>query len=447
MAAARLALTTVSIAAPVVGAVVATGQERPRKIGFASAAVSLAALIAAVWLTPAASAVLAVDALAAAPALAFAALVAASFLIAPSADLSGANCRDLLLCLAGALTLYCAHNPFLLIAGFAVSALPLLIPRAARGRRSPLKASIALGLATLLLAAGSILLMTATSGTAAMFALAAVLLASLIRSGVFPFHSWLFSACERPLPFVAVLSGQAGALVIARLALPHFPQTALSALPYITNLTIAGSLFTALVALGEVDPKRTLALLRASQNGFIVSGLTSGGLEGITGALVQWVVAAVALPGLILVLRCLEARYSDLSRQEFDGLAARTPRLAAFFLVFSLALVGLPGTLGFCSAELLFHGVLEAHPIFGLALPVAAAISAIVLLRLFSRIFWGRNRTHVPPMPDALLRERLALTAMTLFLIALGLLPHGLITSRVAPAEKLAALTQPLAHQ
>jgi NADH-quinone oxidoreductase subunit M len=177
-----------------------------------------------------------------------------------------------------------------------------------------------------------------------------------------------------------------------------------------------------------------------SQSGFIIGGLESRTVEGITGALLQWLVVSISAVGLALVLRCLEARYGNMIQQQFAGLGARTPRFAVLFLLFALALVGLPGTLGFCAEDLLFHGALEAHPILGLALPLATALLAIRLLVLFSNIFIGRRATLVPAVVDARPRERWLLTALAVFLIITGLIPRGMVDSRVGPAQAIASV-------
>jgi NADH:ubiquinone oxidoreductase subunit 4 (subunit M) len=88
----------------------------------------------------------------------------------------------------------------------------------------------------------------------------------------------------------------------------------------------------------------------------------------------------------------------------------------------------------------LFHGALEAHPYLGIALPVATAISAINFFRLFSWLFLGRGVTQVPPMFDALPRERWAMTAIALFLVIFGIAPRALVASRAGAAESLAAV-------
>ena len=96
-----------------------------------------------------------------------------------------------------------------------------------------------------------------------------------------------------------------------------------------------------------------------------------------------------------------------------------------FFIVFGLALVGLPGTLSFCSQDLLIHGTLASHPQTGLLLPIATAMNAVTVFRLFVRLFLGRRRTGFTMMADALPRERWILTAGVLFVVLGGLFPNA----------------------
>jgi NADH-quinone oxidoreductase subunit M len=191
-------------------------------------------------------------------------------------------------------------------------------------------------------------------------------------------------------------------------------------------------------AIAQKRPRRILALLTVSQSAFILAGLGSRNVEGITGSLVHWLVVAVATTGLVCILRAVEARRADaMAGDEHLGLAVRAPRLAVFFLVCGLALVGLPGTLGYCAEDLLFHGALASHPILGLCLLIATALNAIHLVRLYSQLFLGRRLEEVPTVPDAMSRERWALAACVVFLVAGGVLPGKMVGWRAASAERL----------
>ena len=117
----------------------------------------------------------------------------------------------------------------------------------------------------------------------------------------------------------------------------------------------------------------------------------------------------------------------NLTASKHLGLAEHAPRLAVFFVIFGLALVGLPGTLSFCSQDLLIHGTLMSHPLTGLLLPIAIAMNAVSIFRLFTRLFLGKRRTGFTVMADALPRERWILTIVVLFVVLGGLFPKAIV--------------------
>jgi NADH-quinone oxidoreductase subunit M len=104
-------------------------------------------------------------------------------------------------------------------------------------------------------------------------------------------------------------------------------------------------------------------------------------------------------------------------------------------VIFGLTLVGLPGTLGFCSQDLLIHGALTSHRLIGLLLPIATAMNAVSFFRLFTRLFLGKRRTGFTVMADALPRERWILAAGVLFVVFGGLFPNAVVIQRSSEAD------------
>ncbi len=150
----------------------------------------------------------------------------------------------------------------------------------------------------------------------------------------------------------------------------------------------------------------------------------------------HWFVVTTSTMGLFGIIRLLEVRFGEnLTASHHLGLAEHAPRLAVFFVVFGLALVGLPGTLSFCSQDLLIHGTLASHSLTGLLLPVATAMNAVSVFRLFARLFLGKRRTGFTVMADALPRERWILTAGVLFVVLGGLFPNTIVALQSAGAE------------
>jgi NADH-quinone oxidoreductase subunit M len=253
----------------------------------------------------------------------------------------------------------------------------------------------------------------------------------ILRKGILPAHAWVADAAEGgpTIPTALLLNGHFGALLIPKVIVPLFAATTVSLFPILSYLALATAPYVAIRALTENSPRRLLAFIALSQSASILAGLESRTAEGVTGALVHWFVVTVSTMGLFGILRLLEVRFGEnLTASKHFGLVEHAPRMAVSFVVFGLALVGLPGTLSYCSDELLMHGTLMSHPIFGLLIPIATAMNAVSVFRLFTRLFLGKRRTGFTVMADALPRERWILAAGVLFVVLGGLFPNVIVS-------------------
>ncbi len=412
----------------------------PRVIGFGASLVSVAA--SALLLHVALSGQSLFQALM----LLFSCLTLGATLMLPRRDCSSATIAGILFLLGATLLAYASQHLVVLLAAWVLSTIPFLFKRWFRARSwrpaaGLLVSTVALALAIGLMAAsGHELSIEGLKGRSpggpAAFGLLVV--AVMFRKGICPAHAWVADAADGgpAIPTALLLNGHLGALLVAKLIVPLFPHTAGSTFPVLSWLAIATALYVAIRALAENSPRRLLAYLALSQSACILAGLESRTTEGITGALVHWFVVTVSTMGLFGILRLLEVRFGEnLTASRYLGLAEHAPRLAVSFAVFGLALVGLPGTLSFCSQDLLIHGTLLSHPLTGLLLPIATAMNAVTVFRLFARLFLGKRRTGFTSMADALPRERWILAAGMLFVVLGGLFPNTIVAQRSAEAD------------
>jgi len=378
--------------------------------------------------------------------LLFSCLTAGATVVLPRRDADSRTIGGILFLLGATLLAYSSSDLITLLAGWTLSTIPFLTGRwlgaaSRRPRLALLVSSLSLAAAiALIAAAGQPVTIAALKGTSpggmAVFAL--LVIAVMFRKGVFPVHAWVADAAEggSAIPTALLFNGHLGALLVAKLIGPLFPHITRDLFPVLSYLALATALYTAIRALAENSPRRLLALIGLSQSACILAGLESQTVEGVTGALVHWFVVTTSTMGLFGVLRLLEVRFGEnLTAARHLGLAEHAPRLAVFFVVLGLALVGLPGTLSFCSQDLLIHGTLASHPLTGLLLPIATAMNAISIFRLFARLFLGKRRTGFTVMADALPRERWILTAAVLFVVLGGLFPTAIVVLRSAEAN------------
>lgn len=138
---------------------------------------------------------------------------------------------------------------------------------------------------------------------------------------------------------------------------------------------------------------------------FVWIGLASGQRLAGVGALLEWWTAALALLALDGALRVRDL-----------------PKPMAFF---ALAMaVGLPGTIGFVSGDLLAHGLLETQPWMAAAFVGISAINAAALyLALVNLIVDSGHRHHAESRPTFLMLLPAALS------LVIGLGPAFFVTT------------------
>jgi NADH-quinone oxidoreductase subunit M len=411
----------------------------------------------------------AVDPFTVMPMVLFSALVLLTVVMAPVRDRTPAALSATLALGAGTLMTYAADHLAVLWIGAALSAAPLWWSPAAHdepgrlsGDRSKL---LIIAASVVLLGAGLVLFALgradadprglampplAPGGAHGEHRVAFILLfaSAILRGAIFPFHGWVIRAMDRGplLTVLLVVNAQVGIFVAARVAAPIAPATAQAVFPLFGILALATAVYVSFGALGERAPRRVIARMLVSQSAVMQAALTSATAEGVSGALLHWTVISVAATGLVLVCRAVEVRIGGLPDSDrLLGLGERFPRFAVFFAGFGLAVAGLPGTLGFCSEDLLLHGALETNPFIAIALPVATALNAFQIFRLFSRVFLGgRASDDTVGVPDALPRERWVLSALLVFLVVSGLAPSTLVRLHVPAAELLVQVHQTL---
>ena len=433
-------LTSVSIGVPWFAAVILTGYRRHvRIVGCVAAFTSIVG--SALLLADAPNS----ESLYQALMLLFSCLTFGATLLLPRRDCTREAIGGILFLLGSTLLAYSTGNLLVLLSAWILSIVPFLWTgwlraRAWRPLVGLLFSSLALALAVGLISTSTGVisidkLKGQSPGGVPAFAL--LLVAVVFRKGICPAHAWVADAAETgpALPTALLLNGHFGALLVAKLIVPLFPHTD-SLFPVLSYLAIVTALYVAIRALAENSPRRLLAFLALSQSACILSGLESRTAEGIAGAIVHWFVVAISTVGLFGILRLLEVRFGEnLTASKHFGLAEHAPRLAVSFVIFGLTLVGLPGTLGFCSQDLLIHGALTSHRLIGLLLPIATAMNAVSFFRLFTRLFLGKRRTGFTVMADALPRERWILAAGVLFVIFGGLFPNAVVIRRSSEAD------------
>ena len=94
-----------------------------------------------------------------------------------------------------------------------------------------------------------------------------------------------------------------------------------------------------------------------------------------------------------------------------------------FFAVAGLASLGMPGFSGFVAELLVFIGAFRTYPVMAVFGIFGAAITAVYILRLLSKVFFGPISEKWQRLPDATRLESVTTGSLALVLIVVGVYP------------------------
>ncbi|MGZ8194959.1 MAG: proton-conducting transporter transmembrane domain-containing protein, partial [Methylosarcina sp.] len=118
------------------------------------------------------------------------------------------------------------------------------------------------------------------------------------------------------------------------------------------------------------------------------------------------------------------------------GLARVMPRLTAFYFMFMLASIGLPGTNGFTAELLLVISALIAHPSLGITALAGAVLAAAYMLIYSRRAFFGPiTHSYISQVQDLRPRELAVLSIPALLVLIFGFLPNSILKTSAAATE------------
>jgi NADH-quinone oxidoreductase subunit M len=277
----------------------------------------------------------------------------------------------------------------------------------------------------------------------------ALLVAGAARMGIFPFHVWIPVALGRGRLAVMLPSivSPLGSFAVVRLALGLFPDATRRASHVMMIFAVISALYGAVVALGQNHARRQIGYLWTSFAGFVLAGIATMDAQGLSGALVHDLALTIAITGLALIVRSVEARTGTADFRRLGGLVLQLPRMATGYFLLGAAAVGFPATVTFVSEDLVVQGLVRTRPVFAVLFLVAMAVNGVTLVRSFKRIFLGPASAYLgdhSKLDDLLVRERWVSVLFFLALLAGGSVPTPLLAIRRQVETGILANRRPL---
>ncbi len=271
----------------------------------------------------------------------------------------------------------------------------------------------------------------------------AFLIAFAVKVPMFPVHTWLPDAhVEAPTGGSVILAAimlKIGAYGFLRFSLPIVPDASHEFAWLLIALSLIAVIYVGLVALVQDDMKKLIAYSSIAHMGFVTLGIfialalvrdvhnIDAARLGLQGAMVQMVSHGFISGAMFSCVGVLYDRMHTRRISDYGGVANVMPWFAMFWILFSMANSGLPGTSGFVGEFMIILASYQQHPLIAFAAATTLMIGAGYSLWLAKRVIWGEvGNAHVAEMEDINMREWIVLGVFAAGVLVIGVWPKPL---------------------
>jgi NADH-quinone oxidoreductase subunit M len=256
----------------------------------------------------------------------------------------------------------------------------------------------------------------------------AFLMAFAVKVPMWPVHTWLPDAhVEAPTGGSVVLAAimlKLGAYGFLRFSLPIAPDASQALSGLMITLSLIAVIYIGLVALVQADMKKLVAYSSIAHMGFVTLGFFIFNDLGVQGGIVQMISHGFVSGAMFLCIGVLYDRMHSREIADYGGVINTMPRFATFFVLFSLANAGLPGTSGFIGEFMVILASVQFNFWIGLLAATALILGAAYSLWLVKRVVFGNiANPQVAALPDLNRREFFMLGLLAIAVIVMGVYP------------------------
>ena len=244
------------------------------------------------------------------------------------------------------------------------------------------------------------------------------------KSAQFPLHVWLPDAMEGPTPVSALIHAAtmvaAGVYLVARI----FPMMTGDALLVVAVIGALSAFIPATIALTQTDIKKVLAYSTISQLGYMIMAL---GVGSFAFGFFHLVTHAFFKAGLFLGAgSVIHAMHHEQDIMKMGGLRKKLPVTYYTFLIFCLAISGVPLTSGFLTKDGILagtfaFGLLTGNSLFAITGFFVALLTAFYMFRILILTFHGTARDehkyeHAHESPFLMIAPLVLLATLSIFI-------------------------------
>ena len=253
-----------------------------------------------------------------------------------------------------------------------------------------------------------------------------------VKMPMWPVHTWLPDAhVQAPTAGSVILAGvllKLGGYGFIRFSLPMFPDASADLAWLVFALSMVAVIYTSLVALVQEDMKKLIAYSSVAHMAIVTVGLFAFNVQGLEGAMMVMLGHGLVSGALFLCVGVIYDRLHTREIARYGGLSINMPKYALFFLLFTMASVGLPGTSNFVGEFLALAGIYEVSTFVTLVCTTGIILGAAYMLYLYRRVAFGdQKNADAAAMTDLNAREWAMLAPIAAAVLWMGVYPESFL--------------------
>ena len=260
----------------------------------------------------------------------------------------------------------------------------------------------------------------------------AFFLSFAVKMPLVPFHIWLPEAhCEAPTAGSVILAGillKLGGFGFLRYSIGLFPDASAYFSPFVYLISSLGIVYASLTTIQQIDLKKIIAYSSVGHMGVVTIGIFSLTSQNILGSVLLMISHGIVSGALFLCIGLLYERHHTRIIKYFAGLLTTMPLFSFFFLLFSMANIGLPGTSSFIGEFLIISGCFLTNSWASFFSAIGMVLGGCYSLWLLNRLVFGNIKIFsIQEFQDLTRIEFCYLLPYAFLTILLGLYPEYVI--------------------
>jgi NADH-quinone oxidoreductase subunit M len=219
-----------------------------------------------------------------------------------------------------------------------------------------------------------------------------------------------------------------GVFAALRVAIMLLPEGARYWSTWILVLATINVVYGAFIAMIQKDFKYVIGFSSVSHMGLVLIGFASLNYNGLLGAGLQMFSHGVMTALFFAIVGMVYDQTHTRDIASLGGLVKKMPFAAFGFIVAGLVSMGMPGLSGFIAEIPIYMGAWQVAPIVAIIAIISIVITAAYILLTIRRVFFGelppQYEEHVH---DISVRDKVSIGILSLFMIGIGLLPKLMV--------------------